>query len=68
MGQTAPPDAGIQSGTLVGMAYLKTWMGTRMGFRAVGRGSSWQVGYRGTQNAGFSTLKLCVLGLMTARL
>ena len=51
-----------------GKPYLKIQMGKQMGSRAMGWRSSQQVGYRGTPNTGFSTLKLCVLGLGTTHL
>ena len=51
-----------------GKPYLKIQMGKQMGIRAMGWRSSQQVGYGGTPNTGFSALKLCVLGLVTAHL
>ena len=51
-----------------GKPYLKIQMGKPMGIKAMGWSSSQQVGYGGTPNTGFLTLKLCVLGLVTAHL
>ena len=51
-----------------GKPYLKIQMGKQMGIKAMGWSSSQQVGYGGTPNTDFSTLKLCVLGLVTAHL